>query len=190
MQHSCLAWGSGVRTYKRHMRRRRGGGRCHCCTHSPAHIANRGRVLKYTNLHAQIHTEVDFSHFFWSQQQFLCQAAEIKIRCNIRIEVFTQLYFHCSLKSAQRVRYCIAVWKICVVSPPLSVSLFLVSRLKRGVGVLEGTGWRRSLWCDYKDTQQASGNRWKRQSRSKIDPGGKAKEEEMHSLFSSARYRR
>lgn len=190
MQHSCLAWWSGVRTYKRHMRRRRGGGRCHCCTHSPAHIANRGRVLKYTNLHAQIHTEVDFSHFFWSQQQFLCQAAEIKIRCNIRIEVFTQLYFHCSLKSAQRVRYCIAVWKICVVSPPLSVSLFLVSRLKRGVGVLEGTGWRRSLWCDYKDTQQASGNRWKRQSRSKIDPGGKAKEEEMHSLFSSARYRR
>lgn len=88
---------------------------------------------------------------------FLCSWIPVVILCQV---------LSCSLEN------------MCSNPPSLCVSLFfLVSRLKRGVGgFLEGTGWRRSLWCDYKDTQQASGKRWKGRSRSKIDPGGKAKE--------------
>lgn len=180
MQHSFLPWWSGLETSKHHVGGEGGGA---TVAYTSAHTGQ--EIFKFTCTNTRWTFSDVKNTFYVKQQRWDVQ----NISCNIWVEVFMPVYFHCLLKNAQHVRDYIAVWKIHVISPPLILSVSLVSWLKGGVGVSEGRGWRRSLWCDYKDTQQASGERWKRRSRSKIDPGGKAKGEGMHWLFFSATYR-
>lgn len=120
---------------------------------------------KHTDLHAH---KVDFH-----QEQFF----------------LIQLYFHCSLKSVQHVRYCAAVWKICVVSPLLSLSGLQTKKTGGGVFFFEGReqGGEGHFDVTIKThSRPVERDERERASRSKIDPGGKAKEEEMRSLSSSS----